>query len=139
MRSPSSFHFPSRRKPKLMDSIAAGIDFLSVRKRSVFRLRYRREGRLDYGEAFVKLFIGDNQGNQNADDIVERSGGDGDEAVLVAETRDLLSFRVSGLSRRRIAYQFHRAHAAQAANLANQGIFFLPGASAVFEAAANPN
>src|SRR5712671_7548875 len=108
-----------------------------MRKRSVFRLRYRREGRFDYGEAFVKLFIGDNQGNQNADDIVERSGGDGDEAVLVAETRDLLGFRVGRLSRHYVAYQFHRAHAAEATHLTDQGIFFLPGASAVFKAAAD--
>ena len=112
---------------------------MCVRKRSVFRLRDRREGRLDYAEAFVKLFIGDNQRNQNADDVVKRSGGDGDEAVLVAETRDLLGFRVGRLSGHYVAHQLHRAHAAQAAHLTDQGIFFLPGASAVFKAAANPD
>jgi len=42
----------------------------------VYWLRHRCEGDFDYGQALVKLFIGDDQGNQNANDIVERSGGD---------------------------------------------------------------
>ncbi len=42
------------------------------------------EGSFDDAEAFVELLVGDDERDEDADDVVEGAGGDGDEAVLVA-------------------------------------------------------
>ena len=49
-------------------------------------------------EAFIELLVGDHEWHEDANDVVECAGGDGDEAVLVAVARDLLSFSVGGFA-----------------------------------------
>ena len=67
-------------------------------ERGLFGLSNGSEGCLDDAEAFVELLIGDHQGDQDADDIVESSSSDGDEAALVAILGDGFSLGVGRLA-----------------------------------------
>src|SRR5260370_10831776 len=106
------------------------------------------EGSFDDAEAFVELLVGDDERDEDADDVVEGAGGDGDEAVLVAVARDLFGLGVGGLawvsrlarivSRAAsrgsgVADQLDGAHAAEAANVADEIPFLLPAAGAFFK------
>src|SRR6266480_688649 len=106
---------------------------LGVRKRWLLVLRNGSEGGFDDTEAFVELLIGDDERNEDANHIVESSGGDGDEAVLVAVLRDGLGFSVGGLACLRVAHQLDGAHAAETTNVADQRPFFLPASGALFK------
>src|SRR5256884_7035620 len=106
---------------------------LSVGKRGVFLLHDGGEGGSDDTEAFVELPVGDYQRNEDANHIVESSGGDGDEAVLAAILGDGLGFGVGRLAGLYVAHQFDGAHAAQTANVADQRPFFLPASGALFK------
>src|SRR5205807_5005054 len=87
----------------------------------------------DDGGAFIELLVGDDEGHENADDVVERARRNGDEAVLVAVASDLLGFRVGGLARGGVANEFDGAHAAEAADVADQIPLALPAAGALFK------
>ena len=95
------------------------------------------EGGFDDVESFVELFVGDDEWNEDADDVVKRAGGDGDKAVLVAVAGDLLGFRVGRLARRGVADQLDGAHAAKAAHVADEIPFLLPHESAFFKTSAD--
>src|SRR5207253_53590 len=92
---------------------------------------------MDTAEFFVELFVGDDEWNEDADDVVKRAGGDGDKAVLVAVAGDLLGFRVGRLARRGVADQLDGAHAAKAAHVADEIPFLLPHESAFFKTSAD--
>src|SRR6266700_4094767 len=83
-----------------------------AREGSALRLGDGGERGFDDVEAFVELLVGDDKRDEDANHVLQRAGGDGDEAVLVAITRDLLGFRVGGLAGGSVAHKFHRAHAA---------------------------
>src|SRR5450432_2011580 len=106
---------------------------LSVRQRRLLLLRNRSQCRLDNVKAFVELLIGNHQRHQNADHVVEGAGGDEDHAVLVAILGDWFRLGFGGLAGLRVAHQFDRAHAAQAANVADQRPLFLPSACSRLE------
>src|SRR5438132_4363684 len=106
---------------------------LGVRKRWLLVLRNGSERGFYHTKAFVELLVGDDERNEDANHIVESAGGNGDEAVLVAIFGDSLGFGVGRLAGLYVAHQFDGAHAAQAANVANQRPFFLPGQSALFK------
>src|SRR5208282_371626 len=106
---------------------------LGVRQRGLLAFRDACQGGFEHVEAFVELLVGNNERNQNANDIVERACRDHDEAVLVAIFGDLLCFGVGGFTSFGVTHEFYGAHGAKAANLANQGPFFLPAAGAFLE------
>src|SRR6516165_10195710 len=99
----------------------------------VLGLGDRGEGGFDDVESFVELFVGDDERDEDADDVVEGAGGDGDKAVLVAVAGDLLGFGVGRLARGGAADELDGAHAAKAAHLADEIPFLLPDASALFK------
>src|SRR5438876_2295830 len=103
----------------------------------MFLLHDGGEGGSDDTEAFVELPVGDYQRNEDANHIVESSGGDGDEAVLVAILGDGLGFGVGRLAGLRVAHKFDGAHTAGAANGADQWPFFLPASGALFKTLAD--
>src|SRR2546429_7628794 len=105
---------------------------LSVGKRGVFLLHDGGEGGSDDTEAFVEVPVGDYQRNEDANHIVESSGGGGDEAGLVAILGDGLGFGVCRLAGFRVAHNVDGAHTAEAANVADQWPIFLAGQRAVF-------
>ena len=51
---------------------------LRMRKRWLFVFGDGREGGFNDAEAFVELLVGDDERNQDANDVVEGAGGDGD-------------------------------------------------------------
>src|SRR6516162_358040 len=104
-----------------------------ARQGGVLGLGDRGEGGFDDVESFVELFIGDDERDEDADDVVEGAGGDGDKAVLVAVAGDLLGFGVGRLARGGAADELDGAHAAKAAHLADEIPFPLPDASALFK------
>src|SRR5438477_6762062 len=106
---------------------------LGVGKRWLLVLRDGGERGLYHTKAFVELLIGDDERNEDANHIVESAGGNGDEAVLVAILGDGLGFGVGRLAGLRVAHQFDGAHAAEAANVADQRPFFLPASGALFK------
>jgi len=90
-----------------------------VGERRLLVFRNRSERGLNDGEAFVELFVGDYERNEDANDVVEGAGDDGDETVLVAIFGDGFGFGVGRLAGLRVADQFDGAHAAEAANFAD--------------------
>src|SRR5579885_2710405 len=96
-----------------------------------------RESSFENAETFGELRVRDHERNENANDVVKRARGDEDEAVLVAKAGDVPGFRVGMLAGIRVAHEFHGAHAAEAANIADERPLFLPGAGARFKLLAN--
>src|SRR6266478_2558935 len=94
---------------------------LGMRERRLLALGNGCNRGFDNVKTLVELLICDHQRNEDADYIVESSGGDGDEAVLVAIPSDGLGFGVRRLARLRVAHQFDGAHAAKATNVADEG------------------
>src|SRR5262249_38328697 len=88
-------------------------------------------------EALGELSVGDHQRRKDPDDVVKRARSDGDEAVLVAELGDFLRLGVSRLAGLYVADEFHRTHAAETADFADERPFFLPGARTIFKAFAD--
>src|SRR5579883_1996348 len=84
-------------------------------------------------EDFRELRVRDDERNENANDVVESARSDKNEAVLVTEPGDFACFRIGRLAAVWIADEFHGAHAAEAANLADERPLFLPGAGARFK------
>jgi len=75
-----------------------------VREGGLFLFRDGGKGGFDDTETFVELLVGDQQGDEDADHVVECSGGDDDEAVLVAIFGDSFGFGVGGLARLCVAH-----------------------------------
>ena len=84
-------------------------------------------------EALVELLVGDHKWDQNAHHVVVRPCRDGDKAVLVTIAGDFLGFRLRGLTCGGAADELDGAHAAKAANVANQRPFLLPAAGTLFK------
>ncbi len=93
-----------------------------------------RQSRLKHVEPFIELLIRNHQRYQNAHHVPVRPRCDSDQAVFVGVTRKLFRLRTGRFARLPIADQFDRAHAAEAAHVADQGKLLLPGPGALFEA-----
>src|SRR6266436_2720256 len=110
---------------------------LGMRERRLLALDNGCKRGFDNVKTLVELLICDHQWNEDADYIVESSGGDGDEAVLVAILSDGFGFGVGRLARFCVAHQFDGAHSAEAANVADKRPPFLPAPGALFETLAD--
>ena len=64
----------------------------------MFWLGHGGEGGFEDGEAFVELFVSDDEGDEDADYVVEGAGGEDVEAVFVAVLGHLFRFGVGGLT-----------------------------------------
>src|SRR5258706_7519602 len=106
---------------------------LGMRERRLLALDNGCKRGFDNVKTLVELLICDHQWNEDADYIVESSGGDGDEAVLVAILSDGFGFGVGRLARFCVAHQFDGAHSAEAANVADKRPPFLPAPGALFK------
>src|SRR5581483_269940 len=77
------------------------------------------KGGLKHIQSFVHLCIGDDHWHQKANDVSIRTGGDGDQPVLVAELRDLLGLSVGGLAAVAGTNQLQSLHGAETAHFAD--------------------
>src|ERR1043166_7359285 len=84
-------------------------------------------------QAFIKLLVGDYEGNEYAHNVVIGTGGDSDQAVFIAVLRDSLRFVAGRFASDEIFHQFDGAHATEAANFADDLELFLPLITACFE------
>src|SRR5579859_4625000 len=107
---PSGSIFEKQESRIIRRAPRSGYSLLRVRKRGVLVLGDGRQGGLEHAQAFVELLVGDHQRNEDADNIVEGTGGDGDQPMLVAVARNLLGFGIGRLAALSVANQFHSAH-----------------------------
>ncbi len=106
---------------------------LCVTQRRLFSLGDRRQGSFDHVQAFIELRIGHDQRDEDTHYVVKRPRSDGDQSMFVAIARNLFGFGIRRLAATCIANQFHGAHSAEPANVANQRPFLLPAARAFFK------
>src|SRR5216684_4308799 len=120
-----------------MAAVLCMIGLLLGGNREVLLLRGccdRSQGCLENCQAFLELFVSDDQGHENAHHIAVCPSRNGDEAVFVTMLRDLFRLFVGGLTRLCVANEFDRTHAAKTPNIADERPLFLPGTRALFEA-----
>jgi hypothetical protein len=76
-----------------------------------FVLRNGGDRSFDHVEALVELRIGYDEGNQDADDVIECARRDNDQTVLATLPNNFLGFRVGRLACFDVAHQFDGTHA----------------------------
>src|SRR4029077_16391670 len=87
-------------------------------------------------EAFIELFVGNDERNENTHYVAVSAGGDGDKAVFVAVLRDFFGGFGVRLARRLVFDQFDGTHRAEAAYVADDCELLLPSPCALLELAA---
>src|SRR5664279_157320 len=90
---------------------------------------------LQHVESLVKLLVGDHQWHQQAQHVAERTSGKYNHSVFVAVACDPVGF-VGGRLASTGLYQFDSAHAAESADIADDGPALLPVAGAFLEVVA---
>src|SRR5260370_16583130 len=111
---------------------------LCVTELRMFPLGDRRQGSFDHVQALIELCVGHDQRDEDTHYVVKRPRSDGDQSMFVAIARNLFGFGIRRLAATRIANQFHAAHSAEPANVANHRPFLLPAAPAFFDPLPTP-
>src|SRR5690349_19912731 len=116
---------------------SATVSRLRVRKCGMLAFRDSRERGFEHIHSLVELLVRNDERHQETVDVIEGARGDKDQAMLVAVLDDLFRFGVGRLTRLRVAHEFHCAHYAEAAHVADQRPLFLPATGAALASLAD--